>query len=366
MALMSLAGSIHDAAAQAANRGLHIKGLWSISWPLRAHHFDNQEFEVFRADTNYLIMMDSRIPYEPWYSLSTSDGVDSFFVYHPIELKQLGKLEPRVVQGKVISHGQAHPGVFPTNQTSRVQILWLAYVYPFQTSAATIARDGCLSMPFNAPVKNEWAPYTNFLVSSLEYSPESPAVPKRFKVYHPGHGITKGSTNLYRYEGPYSNRWLFAEFATEKLTNASGMILPLKVVYREYLPKPNGTAVNCDDVQLSLEEVFVVWSAVPCDSEIPFAMPPTTPYSIIGDRRIRRADGGPHSFQVGHNGQLAARSSPDFKRMVDSLRRDERKAAYSRYLFPVVLVGLFLPLLWLAVVRALRKASYNNRGDARQ
>ena len=334
--------------------GFRLQGLWTVNWPKRAHHFLDQPFEVYQSQGRYLVAAESRVPYAYHYTISTCDGVDSYFIDHPRSLRQPGQLAP-LHQSQTMSVGQIHPGIFPTNQTTRMQLIWMAYLFPFQSQIPLLVEGEQLRIPLGAVVRDEWSAPEDFVVAALETHPTDPRIPQSFRIYHPGSGIKKGTTTQYYFPDPiYTNKWLRAEYEATDFTSYSGVPLPQRVSYREFLPLSDRDPTSSDDVDLIMHQSFIVTALGPWD-ELPAELPFTTSFTVVGDQRIMRADGSHHSIHVGHNGEIVRRDSPEFATMVQSVRREERKATRSRYLFPVLVLVLFVPVLGFAVARTRKR-----------
>ncbi len=331
MLVVLLAKAEESVQSQTSEPGIHVSGSWSAAFPrLQEPRYENMAFDAYMAGNRYYIAMDQHLgPRRADYLVGTSDGMDSFEMWVPPSWKQPGQLQP--VFQQTTNYEQANSyvrsGIFPVGQNTCVQVLWLAFAFPFQ-SKLTLHSSANIPFKFmgNAPEDN-WVLPEDWIVKRQYWTSANGRRLKRLRIYHPGHGKMRGQPYEYAIMTPaYWNGWLKLEYECIEETNVNGATLPLTFSYKEFAAPQGRAPTNRDDVDLAFimtGQVANLALDVPLPSEYPLIA--TNGHSTCGDFRILGFDSQPKFLNLRDDGGFLRRGTPRFEAALKEAKADIKR-----------------------------------------
>lgn len=328
---------------------LNVQGRWSVTAPTLHVSETNQYFEAYVDGDKYYFIVECRAPRFWGYTHSVCDGTDSFYIRYPADWYEPTDIfpVPRGQPKKTIVPGAVHQGLFPTDQPTQVQILWLALIGRHDATKQTncpwpmqclVDYDVCFYNQYQLRVVNQDRPYT-------------------IEFLTPGAGTNKDHVPYY-FPAPYDKGFLYSAYRETESTKNNGIELPSDFTFTEYIEKQSGKPASYDDVDQFRQWNFTIASVKNVDN-FPAQMPITVTNAkiIVNDYRILSEAGEPVGFQLGVNGEFLSRSSSAFKVLYDSVTRNNLTRRTSQNYFYIVFKLLSLP----PIVLIIRKTRSINR-----
>lgn len=327
-------------------------GQWSFDNPATRDHDQNQRFTVLVDGPRYLIAFESRRAFASGYVVVTSDGVDTFAVTNPLEWTPMSGLAPvRPKNSKQrFAVGAVHPSAFPQGEGMLpAQILWLGLCFPVQTEFALSDKT---TLPINTVTGYKIAAPEDFRIDFVLTNSSI----HRLSFYAPGRGLDRQRGADYEFPDPYTEGWLQSQLVADSFTNLGASTFPRSLVFQDFIAKKDAT--SRDDAKPFGTYQFTVTQLTQADEKPPF-FPPlcTVGKTIVNDYRLVRADGQPHGFAVGENGNFARRDSAEFRTMQAQVRSHGRQQLTSSITFYLVVASSFVLFAW-SVLRQRRNASH--------